>query len=124
MTAQPRPSVLFERYIHAGSALDALGAARELGKLNLTQALALVVCCRDAPEYERLAMRFHARATTELGVSSIFVSRLMHDGLALLPHEPLAGAQALQAVFARCDRPDLIDELRIIWQGPRPLRPK
>ena len=60
MTAQANLIVRFERAIQARSVILAEGSARELGQLDLIQALALVRLCADTGDakYERAAIKW------------------------------------------------------------------
>jgi len=60
LTAQANLIVRFERAIQARSVILAEGSARELGQLDLIQALALVRLCADTGDakYERAAIKW------------------------------------------------------------------
>ena len=67
VTAQPHPSVRFQRALDKRSVLLAEATAHELGSLNLGQAFELVVLYAEAkdPKYERAALRYLERMLTE-----------------------------------------------------------
>jgi hypothetical protein len=63
VTAQANPRVRFQRAIQARSVVLAEGSARELGQLDLIEALALVRLYADVsdPKYERAAIKWLRR---------------------------------------------------------------
>jgi hypothetical protein len=72
VTSEGSPHTRFRRAIEHGAVLNAEAAARELGRLDLSDALALVelyAAKRDAVRYERAALRWHARFEQEVQAS-------------------------------------------------------
>ena len=67
MTAQGHPRAIFKRAIESGTVLIAEMAAREVGSLNLAEALELVCLYAEADpsKFERAALRWHTRFVTE-----------------------------------------------------------
>ena len=98
------PQLFFRRSIEQGNALNAWGAAHELGRLSLGDALALslVVLDGDRPRYGRLAVRWTGRLVTEAGGLDLDDLALTAAALAALRGEEAGPAAAtLAAVLER-----------------------
>ena len=67
VTAQGSPATRFRRAVERKSLLNAELAAREMGQLNLEEALSLVLlyAAADDPRFDRAATRWIARLCTE-----------------------------------------------------------
>ena len=78
MTSQGSPNARFRRAIERGNLLNAEVAARELGQLNLADALDYChLLARTEPaRYERAALRWHARWEVEGRPTSLQESQL------------------------------------------------
>jgi hypothetical protein len=67
VTAQGHPRAIFSRAVERGDLVVAEATAREVGKLNLEEALKLVFLYaeKDQIKFERAALRWLARYITE-----------------------------------------------------------
>jgi hypothetical protein len=86
VTTQGSPYARFQRAVERGNLLEADSAARELGQLNLPDALEFCdLLARLAPDrFERAALRWHGRWTTEAKPDSIAEAQLALTCLQLL----------------------------------------
>jgi hypothetical protein len=105
VTADDSPLTRFQRAIQHGAVMNAEAAARELGRLDLGDALALVelyAAKRDV-RFERAALRWHARLTQEVGRLTLEEAALALN--ALLTLDRLHGDGTAQgALAALCRR--------------------
>lgn len=87
LTSQASPYDRFRRAIDRGNLIEADSAARELGHLNLPDALDYCdLLARQAPErFERAALRWHGRWEAEGKPTSLGESQLALSCLQLLP---------------------------------------
>jgi hypothetical protein len=102
MTSQGTPHGRFQRAIQRGQLFQAELAARELGRLNLADALALaaLIAGDDPKRYGRAAVRWHGRFELEAKALELSESQLALAALAALPHDE----EAAHAVLARIGR--------------------
>jgi hypothetical protein len=105
VTAQGSPPTRFRRAIEHGSLLNATAAARALGRLELGDALSLVIVIAQTHDerYERAALRWHARFEQEVTGLTLEESQLALAALAALPRVPADGT-AQDALIALCRR--------------------
>jgi hypothetical protein len=89
LTAQGSPYARFKRALDHGNLLEADSAARELGQLNLADALEFCdLLARLAPErFEHAALRWHGRWETENKPASFAEAQLVLVCLQLLTGE-------------------------------------
>jgi hypothetical protein len=101
VTAQGSPLSRFRRAVDHGNLFEAEASARELGRLDLADALELVrlIAAREPHRYERAAIRWHGRLELERPGLTIAESQLALSALAVLPRER-ATAKALLRHFA------------------------
>lgn len=87
MTSQGTAHGRFQRAIQRGQLFHAEFAARELGYLNLADALALatLIAQHDPGRYGRAAVRWHGRFALETTGLELADSQLALAALALLP---------------------------------------
>jgi hypothetical protein len=86
MGARASPHARFQRAVEAGGLLQAEAAAREIGRLDLDDALRLLLLLhrfRD-PRYERAAVRFLGRVLTERQGLGFELAATLLDGLSEL----------------------------------------
>ena len=98
------PHARFQRAVQRGQLMAAEAAARELGKLTLTDALSLtVLLAEQAPErFQRAAVRWHGRFELERPGVSLLESQFALAALAALPGaEAEKGARALAGLLER-----------------------
>lgn len=86
--------------------MNAEAAARELGRLDLGDALALVelyAAKRDLPRFEKAAMRWHLRLVQEVPTLTLEESAVAVNALLLLDRLPAdgTGQEALHALYRR-----------------------
>ena len=100
MTSQGSPHGRFQRALERGNVLEALGAAHELGRLTLADALGLTVLLaeRDPARYERAAVRWLGRWLLEAGGVELEEAQLVAAALAALPG---AHAETAREVLVR-----------------------
>ena len=80
----------FQRALERGSVLDALSAAKAMGRLSLGDALALCVVFaeRDPARYRRAAPRWISRFLEEAPNATLEEAQLVAAALAALPSTP------------------------------------
>ncbi len=120
MTAQPNAAVRFRRAIQTGSVTLAVGAASELGRLNLADALALtlLVAAREPHRYGRYAARWFGRYCAEQPRVELAEAQLLLALLTALPEQPTAAAHGLEALFTERGEQELANAVRR-WQVER-----
>lgn len=105
MTVDGSPLTRFSRAIQHGSVLNAEVAARELGRLDLSDALALVELMAEKHDhrFERAALRWHARFEQEIAGVTLEESALALSALLTLGRAPGdgTGQEALAALLRR-----------------------
>ena len=89
MTSQGSAYGRFQRAITRGHLMHAELAAREVGWLNLADALAVTVLIakHDASRFGRAAARWHSRFAAEAKGIEAWESRLVLTALEALPHD-------------------------------------
>src|SRR5262245_61110013 len=102
MTSQGTAYGRFQRAIQAGQLFHAELAARELGQLQLVDALGLaVLIARDDPaRYDRAAVRWHGRLELEAKRLSVAESQLALAALASVPSDE----ETARAILSRIGR--------------------
>jgi len=112
--ASARP---FLRALQSGSVTLALGAAAELGRLDLEDAfqLTLLLAAREPQRYGRAAVRWHARFCVERRRVELVEAELLLSLLAVLPHQPRVAARGLEAFFMERSEARLAEAVRR-WQ--------
>jgi hypothetical protein len=97
MTSQGTPHGRFQRAIERGQLFQAELAARELGWLNLGDALELTVLIaqNDPARYGRAAVRWHGRLALETSGLELADSQLALAALASLPTDAEGATAAL-----------------------------
>src|SRR5262245_27941717 len=102
MTSQGTAHGRFQRAIERGHLFHAELAARELGYLNLADALALaaLIAQGDPARYSRAAVRWHGRFALETTGLELADSQLALAALVSLPAD-VEGAQALLGRLGR-----------------------
>ena len=90
MTSQGSLRHQFQRALERGSVIDAVSAAKAMGRLSLGDALALCVVLaeRDPVQYPRAAARWVARFLEEAPGVSLEETQLVAAALAALPKAP------------------------------------
>jgi hypothetical protein len=103
VTAQGSPYARFKRPVDHGNLLEADSAARELGQLNLPDALEFCdLLARFAPDrFERAALRWHGRWTTEATPSSLAEAQLALTCLQLLTGDHRSTALSVLRYLAK-----------------------
>jgi hypothetical protein len=105
VTADGSPLSRFRRAIDHGSVLLAVAAARELGRLDLSDALALVelMAAKRDVNFERAALRWHARFEQEVAGITLEEAALALNALVALDRLPGDGTaqEALAALLRR-----------------------
>ena len=103
MTSQGTAYGRFQRAIERGHLVHAELAARELGWLNLGDALALTVLIAKEGEsrYGRAAARWHARFAAEAKGLESWESLLVLAALAALPHDEEIALPLIQRLARR-----------------------
>ena len=103
VTAQGSSYARFKRAVDHGNLLEADAAARQLGQLNLPDALEFCdLLARLAPNrFERAALRWHGRWTTEATPSSLAESQLALTCLQLLTSDHRGVALSLLRHMAK-----------------------
>ncbi len=112
MTSQGSPHGRFQRTLERGDVLEALGAAHQLGRLTLADALGLTVLLaeRDPARYERAAVRWLGRWLLEVGGVELEEAQLVAAAFAALPG---THAETAKEVLTRtADRHGLVIRLR------------
>jgi hypothetical protein len=105
VTADGSPLTRFHRAIQHGSVINAEAAARELGRLGLGDALALVelYAAKRDRRFERAALRWHARLGQEVASLTLEEAALALNALLTLDRLPADGT-AQEALYALCRR--------------------
>ena len=98
MTSQGSPYARFKRAIAAQSATNAWAAAFELPRLDLDDALRLVLVLRGDPRYDSAAVRFLARLLIEADVT-LTQAQLVARALGAQPDE-----EQLRTLAAICEQ--------------------
>ncbi len=121
MSIKGSPHARFRRALDTGNPTLVLAAAAELGRVDLADALAIVLVLLDgsSPRYDRAAVRWHGRLCLEVpGLS------LQDAGLALAALQALpgphgeAGAEALRSL-AEARGHDQLAAAIARWEGRR-----
>ncbi len=99
MTSQGGPYVRFKRALASGCPLVATAAARELPRVRLEDALALVLLYHRAGDrrFERAALRFHARLCAETPAITLAAGAAALQALAMLARGDATRATAILA---------------------------
>ena len=113
MTAQATAHVRFRRALASGSVTLALGAAAELGRLDLEDAfeLTLLLAAREPRRYSRAAARWVGRFCVEHRVELV-EAELLLSLLGALPLQTKAAARGLEALFTERGEPNLAEAVR------------
>ena len=98
LTSQGSPYARFKRSLAAGSATNAWAAAFELPRLDLDDALRLVLILRGDPKYDAAAVRFLARLLLEADLT-LTQAQLVARALSAQPDD-----QELRALAAICEQ--------------------
>jgi hypothetical protein len=105
VTAQGSPLTRFRRAIQHGSLILAIGAAKEHGWLDLSDALSLVelMAAQHDDLFERAALRWHARLEQEVPGLTLEESALALGALLTLRRVPTDGTanDALGVLLSR-----------------------
>ena len=102
LTAQGHPRTVFKRAIERGSYLVAVTTAREVGRLDLAEALELLnlIALHEPALYDRAARRWLARLLDERQDVTVLDLQLAAAALAALPTASHDGALAVLRVVA------------------------
>src|SRR5215207_2198410 len=97
LTAQGHPRTIFKRAVERGNYLVAVTTAREVGRLDLGEALELLnlVALHELRLYDRAARRWLVRLLEERGELTVADVQLAAAALAALPTASHGGALAL-----------------------------
>jgi hypothetical protein len=117
LTAQATAHVRFRRALQSGSVTLALGAAAELGALDLEDAfeLTLLLAAHEPRRYGRAAVRWHARFCVERQRVELDEAELLLSLLAALPTQTKVAARGLEALFMERGERKLAETVRR-WQ--------
>lgn len=117
LTAQATAYVRFRRALHSGSVTLALGAAAELGRLELEDALALtlLLAASEPARFSRAAARWVGRYSVEQPRVELAEAQILLSQLAVLPAQPRVAARGLEAMFTERGEAQLAEVVRR-WQ--------
>jgi hypothetical protein len=117
LTTHAHPHVRLLRALQSGSVTLALGAAAELGRLDLEDAfqLTLLLAAHEPSRFSRAAVRWHARFCVERRRVELVEAELLLSLLAALPHQPRVAARGLKALFTERGERRLAEAVRR-WQ--------
>ena len=103
MTAEGQPVTRFRRAIEHHNLFEAKSAARELGRLDLSEALGLLelIAEREPHRYERAALRWHGRLELERPGLTLAQAQLAVAALGVLPADPEQAGELLRAIEQR-----------------------
>jgi hypothetical protein len=115
LTSQGHPHAIFQRSIERRSIANAWAAAAELGRLSLSDALALtlLVLDREPAKFPRVALRWHVRYCSECNGVSLEQALVVLSLLARLHvGDPGPPAKALRELLAAADEREMANEIR------------
>ncbi len=103
MTSQGTPHGRFQRAIRDGSLFHAELAARELGRLTLSDALSLIalIAKEDPARYSRAAVRWHGRLALEAKGLELSEAQLALAALTALPSDESTARAVLGRIASR-----------------------